>query len=79
MKVFSIFGQINSWDGKQLSSTKNKAMNSPDISIRDMMYEGTSYIVFRGYELLKLSADKKQENEMPVIRSLIGCKQRITD
>ena len=35
-----------------------------------------SYIVFRGYELLKLSADKNQENEMPVIRSLIGCKWR---
>ena len=32
------------------------------------------YIVFRGYELLKFSADKNQENEMPVIQSLIGYK-----
>ena len=40
------------------------------------MYECTSYILFRGYELLKLSANKKQENEKPVIRSSTGWKRR---
>ena len=49
---------VKSWT--VISYKNTKWSNTSDISIRDTMYECTSYIVSQGYTLLKLSAYRKQ-------------------